>query len=392
MCSLDQLYAPSYSETKCFAFDRGPENELWAEYFGNLRAPYEDPFEPVNDMVYPIVNKLDQIGKDASDDPTSHEIVGLLATSFYWRDMISGNLPSDSNGIVVVLSNPCNDPFTYQINGPNVTYLGAGDWHDSQYDSIAKHENFTSLRTFSQHGITYSGAPMNTDHCPITLHMYPSDTMKADFISHRPIVYTFGAVAIFVLTSLVFLVYDCFVERRQRVVLTTARRSSAIVSSLFPSQVRDRLYPMYNDSNGTAGGRLLSFLRDKGSTSNSEGDYHKLAGTPIAELYPETTVFFADISGFTAWSSIRQPTQVFHLLETLYGAFDNIAKSRAVFKVETIGDSYVAVVGLPTPRKNHAIVMARFARDCLDRMRVLTLELETALGPVSVLVDMATKA
>jgi hypothetical protein len=85
---------------------------LWAEYFGNLRAPYEDPFEPVNDMVYPIVNKLDQIGKDTSDDPTSHEIVGLLATSFYWRDMISGNLPSDSNGIVVVLSNPCNDPFT----------------------------------------------------------------------------------------------------------------------------------------------------------------------------------------------------------------------------------------------------------------------------------------
>jgi Adenylate and Guanylate cyclase catalytic domain len=217
--------------------------------------------------------------------------------------------------------------------------------------------------------------------------------MKADFVSHRPIVYTIGAVAIFVLTSLVFLVYDCFVERRQHVVLTTARRSSAIVSSLFPSQVRDRLYPMYNDSDGTVSGRLSSFLRDtKGNARNSEGENLKLAGAPIAELYPETTVFFADISGFTAWSSIRQPTQVFQLLETLYGAFDKIAKSRGVFKVETIGDSYVAVVGLPTPRKNHAIVMARFARDCLDRMRVLTLELETTLGPVCVLDGKATRA
>jgi class 3 adenylate cyclase len=83
---------------------------------------------------------------------------------------------------------------------------------------------------------------------------------------------------------------------------------------------------------------------------------------------------------------------VFHLLETLYGAFDKIAKSRGVFKVETIGDTYVAVVGLPTPRKSHAIVMARFARDCLDRMRTLTLELETALGPVCVLDEKAMRA
>jgi class 3 adenylate cyclase len=49
--------------------------------------------------------------------------------------------------------------------------------------------------------------------------------------------------------------------------------------------------------------------------------------------------------------SIREPKQVFTLLETLYGAFDGIADRRGVFKVETIGDSYVAVVGLQEPRK-----------------------------------------
>jgi class 3 adenylate cyclase len=60
-----------------------------------------------------------------------------------------------------------------------------------------------------------------------------------------------------------------------------------------------------------------------------------------------------------------------------------IAHRLGVFKVETIGDSYVAVVGLPTPRKHHAVVMVRFARACRDKMRELTLELEKSLGPVS---------
>ena len=44
-------------------------------------------------------------------------------------------------------------------------------------------------------------------------------------------------------------------------------------------------------------------------------------------------MLFADISGFTAWSSVREPAQVFTLLETLYKAFDELATKRKVFKV-----------------------------------------------------------
>lgn len=74
---------------------------------------------------------------------------------------------------------------------------------------------------------------------------------------------------------------------------------------------------------------------------------------------------FADLVGFTAWSSMREPTQVFTLLETIYSAFDHIAKRRRVFKVETVGDCYVAVTGLPEPRRDHAAAMARFSYECL---------------------------
>jgi class 3 adenylate cyclase len=198
--------------------------------------------------------------------------------------------------------------------------------------------------------------------------------MQDDHVTSEPILLTVAVVLIFVFTSMVFFLYDWLVERRQKKVMKTAVQSSAIVSSLFPSQVRDRLFPM-DDAKADA---------DKGNTPKGfrvRNNVAKAASSPVADLYPESTVMFADIAGFTAWSSVREPKQVFTLLETLYGAFDSIADRRGVFKVETIGDSYVAVVGLPEPRKDHAVVMARFARDCRNDMNRLTRELEITLGP-----------
>jgi hypothetical protein len=82
-----------------------------------------------------------------------------------------------------------------------------------------------------------------------------------------------------------------------------------------------------------------------------------------------------------AWSSAREPEAVFTLLETIYRAFDMVAKRRRVFKVEVVGDCYVAVCGLPDPRKDHFSVMCRFAQDCLNAMQTLAKELEVTLGP-----------
>ena len=49
--------------------------------------------------------------------------------------------------------------------------------------------------------------------------------------------------------------------------------------------------------------------------------------------FPEATILCADISGFTAWASIRQPSQVFTLLESIFKEFDTMANKRKVFKV-----------------------------------------------------------
>lgn len=80
--------------------------------------------------------------------------------------------------------------------------------------------------------------------------------------------------------------------------------------------------------------KIKSFLL--GGDQSGRGDM-QTDEQPIADLFPHCTVLFADIAGFTAWSSAREPAQVFILLQTVYQNFDAIAKRRRVFKVETIG-------------------------------------------------------
>jgi Adenylate and Guanylate cyclase catalytic domain/3'5'-cyclic nucleotide phosphodiesterase len=54
---------------------------------------------------------------------------------------------------------------------------------------------------------------------------------------------------------------------------------------------------------------------------------------------------------------------------------------RLAGQIETIGDSYVCVTGVPDPKDDHAVSMTRFAFECLQRFNRLTKQLETQLGP-----------
>ena len=90
---------------------------------------------------------------------------------------------------------------------------------------------------------------------------------------------------------------------------------------------------------------------------------------------------FADIAGFTAWSSVREPAQVFTLLEQIYGSFDALAKRRGVFKVETIGDCY---------GKKRVEDSDRHAISCQGSNCLIFLFLSTQYGSFSCCVRTAT--
>ena len=71
-----------------------------------------------------------------------------------------------------------------------------------------------------------------------------------------------------------------------------------------------------------------------------------------------------------------------NILQTLFlRAFDEVALKLGVFKVETIGDSYVAVAGLPERISDHAMVMSQFAFECLMTLSIVVKKLEVVLGP-----------
>ena len=283
-------------------------------------------------------------------------------------------------------------------------------------------KNNNSDATANDDGGNNSYHKTNVSSCIYSLTIHPTSEFRSHYKTSNPVVFTTFVALIFVFALLTFLVYDCLVERRQTQVMEKAVLANNIVRSLFPDSVRERLFRSSSRSSTSTSAtlesgshhippspvghastkvkqltetpklRLKTFLKNHssvphGSHTSARSDARNLTRQlsinqePIADLFPHTTIMFADIAGFTAWSSEREPHQVFQLLETLYRAFDQVANRLGVFKVETIGDCYVAVAGLPDPNSDHAVVMARFAFDCMIQMKQLTKKLEVHLGP-----------
>jgi hypothetical protein len=130
---------------------------------------------------------------------------------------------------------------------------------------------------------------------------------------------------VFCITCLAFFCYDRFVRIRQMKVIDTAERSNAIVASLFPADVRKRLMNGSGKSKTTKNKntflntpegpkfKLKSYLTNDTGVAGpgSKPGNEAVEDTPIADLFPNTTVMFADICGFTACAYIVFETLCF---------------------------------------------------------------------------------
>jgi class 3 adenylate cyclase len=107
----------------------------------------------------------------------------------------------------------------------------------------------------------------------------------------------------------------------------------------------------------------------------------------IAESYPETTVLFADIVGFTPWAQRTPPDRVVEVLDRLFSVFDDLTEQHGLEKVKTIGDAYMAVAGAPERRVDHAAATVQLARTMIEAMAhvrtALDVELEIRIGVAS---------
>ena len=354
---------------KVFNLARQVKTAVLSEVFDPATLLGEEAlFKDANGEVHPV-SILVQPVFDEFDEET-RSVVGAVVAVLPWDIYFENLLHDGAEGLVCVMRDTCGDVFSYRIDGPHATFLGTGDHHDSKYDSLEFAVPFAPFVDFSDADDDSVDA-----HCEYSLHIYPTQDLEDEYHTSKPAVFTSVVVLVFVFTTLVFMTYDFLVQRRQVKVHTAAVKSNVIVSSLFPAEIRDRLFQQQNEEPNNKGSsgkngvfdattskfRQRNFLEDEeddeaqtGGANHSSPDMYDTK--PIADLFPNTTVMFADIAGFTAWSSVREPSQVFTLLETVYRAFDMMAKRRRVFKVETIGDCYVAVTGLPEPRKDRKFV------------------------------------
>ncbi len=302
----------------------------------------------------PVTAFISPVFEASSQQPPV--IVGVIVGWLEWLYQFTNLLPTGVNGIIIVVSSEknCQPAFSLQIDGPDVKYLGKGDKVDRDNDGFMVTQKFDAWEP--------------VEHCGhYVFDIYPSEDFREHYDTVRPWIYSGTILLIFFIAFVVFLLYDWTVERHTENLETRAARTSAIVNSLFPANVRDRI--MQGDdmpSKKKKDAEQNLFLIEQSNDSNRNADHQDFdtelnnhgnlqedatgvfLTKPIADLFPEATgtnrqcdnvainslslhltyllarppilftVMFADIVGFTAWSSTREPSQVFTLLETTY--------------------------------------------------------------------------
>jgi hypothetical protein len=245
------------------------------------------------------------------------------------------------DGIVVVLDDTCGNTMSFKLNGGKAKLLGYEDLHDPEFDNHESYEPNIEMYKKDIDGLYIDGL------CVHDLHVYPSSKFRESFESTTRYIYAGVVTLAFVVTAILLVVYDMMVNRRESKTIKAAARTQAIVVSLFPKDIAKKLVQeavegtcdskengwKKKQQDGKTGIQKM-FAEDGGGLNNSNG---RMLGSskPLADLFPEATIMFGDLVGFTAWSSMREPCQVFMLLEGLYSTFDELALRRKVFKVET---------------------------------------------------------
>jgi adenylate cyclase len=85
----------------------------------------------------------------------------------------------------------------------------------------------------------------------------------------------------------------------------------------------------------------------------------------IADRFPEATVLFADIEGFTPRSAQLEPEAIVELLDDMFSEFDRLVDERLLEKIKTIGDAYMVAGGILVPGPDHCDAVADLALEML---------------------------
>jgi class 3 adenylate cyclase len=96
----------------------------------------------------------------------------------------------------------------------------------------------------------------------------------------------------------------------------------------------------------------------------------------LTDEFDDVTLLFADIAGFTKYSSSVTANQVVYMLRSLFTEFDKCCLRYKVYKVYTIGDCYVVMGFTNAARRNPIEEAKNVVRMGLSMIEIIRQERE----------------
>lgn len=224
-------------------------------------------------------------------------VIGIVFSFVDWQVFLSGILEDEAEGMVIDLENTCDSSrySFYVTDNDDVKFLGDDFEHDPNYSSMSERNALdgsgeeSSSDSSDRRRILQENSedPQDSsDHDGIECGFYVSTHATGGFVDNwernTTVLYTIVVVSIFLFTGMIFLIYDWLVQRRQEKVMDTAEKTTAIVSSLFPKEVRDRMMA----EQAAASKRIRNFAFREESNKESTDS------APIADFFEETTIMW----------------------------------------------------------------------------------------------------
>ncbi|XP_027892115.1 adenylate cyclase type 2b isoform X3 [Xiphophorus couchianus] len=117
--------------------------------------------------------------------------------------------------------------------------------------------------------------------------------------------------------------------------------------------------------------------------TESTNNFHNL----YVQRHTNVSILYADIVGFTRLASDCSPGELVHMLNELFGKFDQIAKENECMRIKILGDCYYCVSGLPESLPNHARNCVKMGLDmceAIKRVHISSVTLEHLKGSYKV--------
>ncbi|XP_013862717.1 adenylate cyclase type 2b isoform X4 [Austrofundulus limnaeus] len=99
--------------------------------------------------------------------------------------------------------------------------------------------------------------------------------------------------------------------------------------------------------------------------TESTNNFHNL----YVQRHTNVSILYADIVGFTRLASDCSPGELVHMLNELFGKFDQIAKENECMRIKILGDCYYCVSGLPESLPNHARNCVKMGLDMCEAIK-----------------------